>query len=168
MINNNIDIISFSNEEECEKNEIVRYLKRIKESKDTNKVMEELEIIKQKIIKSNEELEKIVLHHNQKLSKIKQKEKNDNFGTNIFVPNDIKENEQARKNMINLDIPKLSGLNNNINISPYKPIVNNNNNINDYKRLETKSEISNKISEKSASPSEIIEYLKQIEKPMAK
>ena len=139
---------------------------KIKESKDTNKVMEELEIIKQKIIKSNEELEKIVLHHNQKLSKIKQKENNDDLGVNIFVPNDTKKNEQAKKNMINSDILQLTDNNNinNINISPDKSIVNNNN-INDYNKLETKSEISNKNSEKSASPSEVIEYLKQIEKP---
>ena len=162
---------------------------KIRENKDPTQVKEQLEKIQKSIGKANQELENIIYHHNKKLEKMKNIENNLNQGNNVIVQNNIENKEQnyddinkKRSELLkindNINKPELKGNNLENQLIYQKPLIKQNNSYNNSKipldtvtienknnlnNLDKKTEISNNASENSASPSEIIEYLKKID-----
>ena len=160
---------------------------KIRENKDENQILEEMEKIKKSIYKADKELENIISYHNQKLANINNNDiynSNTNLENIIFVQNQPKENEKNNKmnqlkinednfknqnnklslfnNNYVINNQNFTGANNNINnINIYQPNnITNTNNITD---IDKKTESSIKNTESSINPSEVMIYLTQNE-----
>ena len=116
---------------------------KIRESKDPNQILEQLEKVKKNIDKSDKELENIIHHHNQKLEKMKTR-KTLRLNNKAENKDSFQKINQVKKNNLNTD-------------KSLMPI--NDNKINNKKELDKKTE----DSENSANPSEILAYLKYFE-----
>ena len=144
---------------------------KIRENKDANQILEEMEKIKKSISKADKELENIISYHNKKLANINNNDisnNNTNLENIIFVKNAPEENEKNKNNNLPLcnnnfiiNNQNLTGANNNtndINIYQQNKIINNNTT-----DIDKKTESSIKNSESSINPSEVMIYLTQNE-----
>ena len=127
---------------------------KIRENKDANQIIEQLEEIKKSIDKSDKELENIIFYHNKKLEKMKTMkanalEKNKRNKTNSSKSLNINTKEKETDHINELKLTANKSIN---------PNYINNQNISD-----KKSEGSNINSENSANPIEIMEFLKKFE-----
>ena len=165
---------------------------KIRENKDENQILEELEKIKKSINKANKELDNIISYHNKKLANINNNEDSYNINNNkfnlgntIFVQNKFKENEINNKiNQLKLKEDIFKSQNNNLHLFNTNHVINNqsykenninSNKINIYKQnkianinkvtdMDKKTETSINNSESSINPSEVMIYLAQTEK----
>ena len=166
---------------------------KIRESKDAEQVLKQLEEIKKNIAKSDKELESIIQQHNKKLKQMKNNEKknnpdiinkdlnskniennemkgknnNKNEEVKLTVNNAIN-NPQLTDNYINreyqLNATNLSQKNaNHKSFKIHPEIQRNDNNISNQNISDKKTEISNNKSENSSNYTELIDYFHQLE-----
>ena len=158
---------------------------KIRENKSADQILEQLEMIKQNISKSDQELQKIIHHHNKKLEKMKTMRTmrakktlamNQNTGNYNFVQNYANINNRPDALQINnpMNNPQINQYQINQYLNNQNNQLNQNNifgqNLNSNKLLyplnNNPNIINNNLdnkSEDSADPSEILAYLKQFE-----